>query len=259
MKNSKWTFYAVIILVNCFNNLHSWIAPFIIGFVIAEMTQLGIFMKLEATTKGLLLKILLIAIGLLFFIADYWFINSDGQSVFLVEFSHVSINDGPRLPRYDEININYLMIATCLIAYLELSPGLRWFFGSPPFAFLGKISFGMYLLHPLVIPSAGSLIASYLFNPELGLHRDIASFLTVLSILLCSSVASWIFYYIADKPSIDMGRYLESYFFSKNLSTKELRARFTNSDSEHTIYEEVQSVSSDDVEIKVADDNEKQS
>jgi peptidoglycan/LPS O-acetylase OafA/YrhL len=254
MKNSKWTFYAVIIAVNCFNNLHSWISPFIIGLVIAEMAQLGIFQKIEGTTKGFVLKIALIAVGLLFFVADYWFINGNGDSVFLVGFSHVSMDDRQRLPRYDEVNINYLVVGTCLIAYLELSAGLRWFFGSPPFAFLGRISFGMYLLHPLVIPSVGSLIAYYIFNPAFELDRDLASCLTVIMILICSSIASWVFYYVADKPSIELGRYFEGYFFSKNLSLKELKARLTMSGSSDTVYEEVGSADSDQIVVKVLDD-----
>jgi peptidoglycan/LPS O-acetylase OafA/YrhL len=154
--------------------------------------------------------------------------NDQGQCYFLIFLSNISFstNRVDKNPMFNELNLNYLVIGTCLITYFELSPGMRSFFESKPLEFLGKISFGVYLLHPLVILSFGSLVAAYMFNPEYGISANIASLITKLSIATVSSFAAWIFYYLADRPSVSIGRRLEVLFHNGIQGLKVVYSKF---------------------------------
>jgi peptidoglycan/LPS O-acetylase OafA/YrhL len=180
-----------------------------VGLLIAEMTQDGVFQKLEAS-ESVGVKFRLAYVFFMAIIAHIYR-NDQDQSYFLIFLSNISFSTkrADKYPMFNELNLNYLIIGTCLITYFELSPGMRLFFESKPLEILGKISFGVYLLHPLVIPSFGSLVAAYMFNPEYGINANFASIVTKFAIAWFTFVSSFQFYLFVDKPSVMIGKWLE--------------------------------------------------
>jgi peptidoglycan/LPS O-acetylase OafA/YrhL len=213
LKKKKWILYSSILFIswiNCLNN--SWTAPFISGLIIAEMAQDGIFKSIEDTPKENYVKYGLL-ITIVACILCQVVRNEKEQSFVLLYLSNfVLANKNLHYPRFNQLNLLYLILASCLICLFELSPLYRKIFNAKILQFFGKISFGVYLLHPLIIPSIGSAIAVLLFNPTTQINTNFASITTKISIVVITIACSYVFYYIADRPSIKAGKKVYLFF-----------------------------------------------
>ncbi|MQR87066.1 acyltransferase family protein [Bacillus megaterium] len=69
-------------------------------------------------------------------------------------------------------------------------------------SFLGKISYSVYLLHPIFALA----VYEHLSNTYFG--KYVGSFILMLLSIICALISSTIFYYLIEKPSVNLGKIL---------------------------------------------------
>lgn len=178
---SRWIFYLISALIS----LNSYYLAFIIGMVLADMftNKMPIF----KTSNNVILSVMLIS------------------GLFLGSYPENSVADGSI---YSFLNngffqvpkrIYYIMGASMIIYVLLNSRLLQDIFSSRIPAFLGKISYSLYLIHFLVISSFTCALFLFLY-PELSYESAflISCFLSVPLII----PLSYIFYKYVDIAGI---------------------------------------------------------
>lgn len=101
----------------------------------------------------------------------------------------------------------HLILATIVTAYVVKSDPAKWFFSQKPLVFLGKISFGLYLVHtPIICAAAYPLYVSILsFASPL-----IAAWIASLLIAFASIGGGWLLWLVADQPAIRFSRWFSA-------------------------------------------------
>lgn len=95
------------------------------------------------------------------------------------------------------VNDIEMVYSLLIIVALLLSTYLQKLFETPVFAFLGKISFSMYLLHPLLLASFSAWLYLYLLPYNYGAFN---TFLIVFGVSVPVLLGiSYLFYYLIDK------------------------------------------------------------
>jgi peptidoglycan/LPS O-acetylase OafA/YrhL len=95
-----------------------------------------------------------------------------------------------------------------IVAGTLLSPSMQTFLRLPISLFLGRISFGLYLLHLPILLSLG--LAGYLALEPLADH-DMAALSACLLVLSGSLVSAFAFHYAIEQPSIRLAARAESF------------------------------------------------
>ena len=103
------------------------------------------------------------------------------------------------------------LAAALVVAVPLLSPTLRRWAELRPLAWLGRISFGLYLVHMLVIASIGSGLYVTLRH---GLSHDAAAAVAAVVTLAVSLLGGWGLYHVADRPSVQFGRWAVDVLFA---------------------------------------------
>lgn len=93
--------------------------------------------------------------------------------------------------------------ATILIAVVAFCPATQRFLETDPFLFLGRISFGLYLGHWLVLMSL--TCGLYVWAIEAGLGREGSVLLVAVPYVAISILLGVALYHVADKPAIALG------------------------------------------------------
>jgi peptidoglycan/LPS O-acetylase OafA/YrhL len=101
-----------------------------------------------------------------------------------------------------------------LLGGVAFSPGLQRLFDNRVLTFLGKISFGLYLIHLCLICSLASGVY-LLLNRGLGLAHHPAALLAAGSCVLASLGGAWLMYRYVDRPAVAVGKYLYQGLFEK--------------------------------------------
>jgi peptidoglycan/LPS O-acetylase OafA/YrhL len=98
-----------------------------------------------------------------------------------------------------------------VVAAPLLSTSVRRPLESAVLAFFGRISFGLYLTHVLVIASLGSGIFLHLVRID-GWTIHAAAVVAAVVVFCVSLITAWVMYYVADRPSIALGRRVSDWF-----------------------------------------------
>ncbi|KAJ3106863.1 hypothetical protein HDU96_008075 [Phlyctochytrium bullatum] len=194
-------------------------AYFLVGLLIADLQP-------RLAALPVLAKRVLSAVCVTFLVV-YWL---DGDLKDRIDRFHVrwSVDDKGQwgtensgLPQYWELVYSRMWAAAAMLVWAEVSPGFQWFLECEPVKFLAKISFGLYLMHPLSGVIFGSFTIVHLLpasDPESGKITHLAWYhaLLLYSIVLAFTVLmAWGFYHTMDKLSIDGGRALERWLKAK--------------------------------------------
>jgi peptidoglycan/LPS O-acetylase OafA/YrhL len=97
----------------------------------------------------------------------------------------------------------HLTLAAVLTAYVLISEPPKQLLSSRVPVFLGKISFGLYLLHWPLICAAAFPIHSVLRNYVSGTFASLA---TSAILFVLSIIGGWLLWYVADRPAIEFSR-----------------------------------------------------
>ncbi|KAI8854047.1 hypothetical protein BC829DRAFT_381151 [Chytridium lagenaria] len=102
--------------------------------------------------------------------------------------------------------------AMALLILAETSQVVRWVLESPPVRFMAKVSFGLYLMHPIASASVGTWVVSMVApGPDKIENLNYFQAWSIyLSTLAMSIFLGWLFYLTADKQSIVLGKWLEN-------------------------------------------------
>jgi peptidoglycan/LPS O-acetylase OafA/YrhL len=109
--------------------------------------------------------------------------------------------------------------AFLFVAATAASPGLQRWLSGRWVGFLGRISFGLYLVHMPLLCSLGSGL--YLAACRgLGWPHATGALIATLATLLMSLVTAWIFTHVVDGPTIALTRRMDRWLFRAQVSAK---------------------------------------
>jgi peptidoglycan/LPS O-acetylase OafA/YrhL len=103
-------------------------------------------------------------------------------------------------------------VAVVLIGTTALSPRVQELLRARWLAFLGRASFGLYLVHMPITCSLGCGLYLLLCR-DLGWSHTAASLTGAAASLTASLTASWLFYHAVDRPTIALTRWLDAWLF----------------------------------------------
>ncbi|KAI8900738.1 acyltransferase 3 [Globomyces pollinis-pini] len=189
----------------------SWNDHFIAGMVLAELSNAGILQKLAKIKLFLLFNIVS---GLLIFYAFSVTPYSDYALPIRNYFTSFQMKQNGQLGRQHEM-IFYresptdLMAAFLMLFMFETTPILQRFLSLPPFIFLGRVSFMMYLMNDIFIHYLSHYAEYYI-----GKQTNSEIFLVTVVNLCFLFVISEILTIVIDTPSVDFSRWIEKVVLS---------------------------------------------
>ncbi|MBA4018932.1 MAG: hypothetical protein C0483_17325 [Pirellula sp.] len=129
----------------------------------------------------------------------------------LLGFWIVGIKPGDTTSPHDyAVNHDYVhetVGAVLVLTGVALTPALRRFLEAGRLRFLGKVSFGLYLVHLPVICSAGSF-AYIRFCGTLGMSHHVGAALALLVCVVISVLGAWVVYTVVDRAAIRLSKTL---------------------------------------------------
>jgi peptidoglycan/LPS O-acetylase OafA/YrhL len=129
--------------------------------------------------------------------------------VFLVGYfgqaTVISIDVDPRA------DFSYIFLAFLTIIWVQFSRPVKALLSSPFWAFIGKISFGIYICH---LPFIMSFSTHFYLWMEPAMGHLPAAFLTALVTLPGVIGLGTIFYWVADKPSVPFSKFVAEFLIS---------------------------------------------
>ncbi|KAI8894747.1 acyltransferase 3 [Globomyces pollinis-pini] len=138
----------VALLLSLFG--HLWTAHFIVGLIFADLSNRGVFKKLMTYKLTYLCSTLAILLSLFLSIDSPYSIGAianasvknlqvNSQMIFGAWETYYGSDERPMV----------LLLCTAVMFAIETSSWLQWILGSKPFVFLGRISYMLYLAHPI--------------------------------------------------------------------------------------------------------------
>jgi peptidoglycan/LPS O-acetylase OafA/YrhL len=179
LNNTKWLWISTVLLLTLLR-LH-WITAFLVGAMIsAHLHSNSPRLSLPQPLRVKKLSNALQSPGLTaLFVLTLWILIG--------------------LPNF--LGLTNFVIAPLLITLTLTSSPLAALLSSPPLAFLGKISFGLYLGHFLLVASISSQLYLFLM---IDWPPRIAAIIVAIFTLISSPAIGWLIYRIGDLPGIKL-------------------------------------------------------
>ncbi|KAI9135883.1 hypothetical protein BKA69DRAFT_1129683 [Paraphysoderma sedebokerense] len=184
------------------------------GLLYCDLSLSGYFKKLRHANKYLVtsLKVSLFAV---FYLSQFPTIQPKLKRLFIPYlFAGYSIGySNNELPWY-AARIEVILPAAAFILLAEISPIIQRIFSSRCIVWLGKVSFGLYLMHGVVLHA----IMPSILIPIIEVYKwqkvptIVFGFAIYLSLSLTFGAA---FYRIADLPSVKISRWIEGCLFNE--------------------------------------------
>ncbi|TPX53694.1 hypothetical protein PhCBS80983_g06229 [Powellomyces hirtus] len=111
------------------------------------------------------------------------------------------------------MRFSYWVTAFSLLVYVELSHAAQYFFSSRIFVFLGKVTFGTYVLQMTVIYSIMPRIILHLQSEGWSYWNNII--FTYVACLAITIALGWVFYHTVDKGALNLARWMWNELFEK--------------------------------------------
>jgi len=181
----RWVFYAAVLFVCSALSLY-WIDAFILGALLCDLYVTKPTFAKSETVKRATHRI-------------FNALSHPVASVILFVPTLAMIG----LPSYQ--GVFHLLIATALTGFVVVNDLSRRIFSSRILIFLGKISFGFYLGHPLVIAVLGNPIFAFLVR---YCSPTLAALVSCLLLGFCSIGFGWMIWRLADYPAVNLSKRL---------------------------------------------------
>ncbi|KAJ3122878.1 hypothetical protein HK098_002417 [Nowakowskiella sp. JEL0407] len=177
----------------------NYLPDFIFGLMIAELGEFGVFEKFTKSKTSISKIIPAVA----FFMCPISFI-------FIDNFTNK-----------EQLQAHFAV--TFLIVAVEISPTLQYLLSRPFSVFLGHVSFGVYLLHPILMHSVCPMLVPFVVGKKYLKGANISWIVyleTLMMMMMVFSYFGWIFYKTVDLWSVKVGRVVESFFFDDKFDIK---------------------------------------
>ena len=184
----RWVVYAVAVALLAANHYIDY-AAFVVGVAMCDAYTHGDRSEADVGRAGWLVLVAGLAFG--------------GYQGLPVPVLHRSIPGS---------NYHQVIGATMVILAPLLSANVRRPLDAWPLAFLGRISFGLYLVHVPVICSLGCWTFLRLVDAGWGPSTAVAA--ASVASLIVSSLLGWAMFHVADRPSIWIGKRVSNLFTS---------------------------------------------
>ena len=89
------------------------------------------------------------------------------------------------------------------VAVVLFSPPITRFLEWWPFVWLGKVSFGLYLVHLPIVLSLGSFVFASTFHHY---GHGVAMMLSAIAVIATSLPSAWLMFHLADRPAVWVGK-----------------------------------------------------
>jgi peptidoglycan/LPS O-acetylase OafA/YrhL len=96
---------------------------------------------------------------------------------------------------------------------LNTSPNGRAFFRINLMQYLGRISYGLYLVHSFVLHTVGYAMFNFVWGiigVETTFAKEIGFFIATAAIIPYAIYAADVFHRAVDEPSVDLAKWIES-------------------------------------------------
>ena len=110
---------------------------------------------------------------------------------------------------YDSLDVAPAAAAVLLVGAVAFCPRLAALLEARPFVWLGKISFGLYLIHLLLITSVGCGLYVTL-RSDYGLSHGPTAWVASGCVVVLSLAAGWVMYHVADRPAVALGKWVSN-------------------------------------------------
>ncbi|KAJ3320923.1 hypothetical protein HDV06_004701 [Boothiomyces sp. JEL0866] len=106
-----------------------------------------------------------------------------------------------------------IFLGACIILFVESTPILQTILNTPIFDFLGKISFGLYLVHGVVLSTVISKVVVSLIQS--GHTLQFTQIISFLVFWVLSITFGWIIYKFVDMPSVRLSKRIRTLFIRR--------------------------------------------
>lgn len=189
-KHSSRLFFYLIITTVLYKLSAHWLNSFVIGMMICDsyVHQHLIRQRLPTYINKVL----------------SYLINSNFFAILMIFFLLYMVG----LPNIN--GVLHLFLAAILTGYVTVSSPVKALLSVKPLVFLGKISFGLYLVHlPLICATAFPLYTSLI---KIFVSPLVTVCFSSFLLVIFSIVAGWCLWFIADRPSIIFSRRISDKF-----------------------------------------------
>ncbi|KAI9140642.1 acyltransferase 3 [Paraphysoderma sedebokerense] len=219
---ARYLFYTVITVSSWWQL--SWNSIFFLGLMFCDLSVSGEFAQLQKARKSILWS-LRIALFALFYLPQIPPVMRWMKRIFLpFLFNGKTIGLDQELMFY-ESPTEFNLPAAAFLLLIEITPSLRSIFSISPLVFLGKISYGLYLMHGLVLFS----IVPSVFIPIYEYHQlsyIAASMICAFIYIIFAVICGWLFWWTVDYPSLRFARWFELAIFREEWSHEKVKKWF---------------------------------
>ncbi|KAI8919765.1 acyltransferase family-domain-containing protein [Entophlyctis helioformis] len=184
---------------------HSWNTHFVTGLALADLAHHGFMARYTRwpymwVVNGLLAT----AAVLVSFKTDWWNV-ADGLDAWLRSVQSKNGVQGIAKPYFWDENFPVYVYSAVFMLLLECSTTMQRFYTLPPFLFLGRISFALYLFHDYWIRLFDPKpLAAWVGGDE---TTQVVTCIIVWTVPLL--LISYVLTFIVDEPSVRVGKWLE--------------------------------------------------
>lgn len=209
----RYTVYFLVCVALWFTNSPNML--YVIGLWLADLNAAGYIRRVQDHWKPtVLLECCLMALALAF-MAGGGHVSTPVNEV----FGKITVFDGKfgwdqtlTWPQY-MFPANWIPPA-CILAWIELSHAMQWFASWGIFVWLGKVSYGFYLMQFITIYSIMPPLVIHLFNNGNSYWDTIIP--AYIICLLFNIFVAWVAYHLLDRVGLKLAKWIwDGFFVSK--------------------------------------------
>ncbi|TPX53831.1 hypothetical protein PhCBS80983_g06147 [Powellomyces hirtus] len=187
----------------------SWNVSFATGLLLADLAHSGYFARIRKASWWIHYPLRIILAFIFIVTVCYFPVISPEIAAYSVRWSldlgnaKIGMLPGWNWDMWDPLTY---FAAFALLTLMEITPSMQRVFQIPPIRFLGKVSFGLYLLHMTVYATFGSIMIIALYNPNAAIMPEWLKLTIVYFTTLAVMIAlSYVFHLTFDNWSMTAG------------------------------------------------------
>ncbi|KAJ3049017.1 hypothetical protein HK097_009980 [Rhizophlyctis rosea] len=195
----------------------SWSCAFFFGLILAELAHDGHLRRLTHMRRIWIVRAALVAwigIGILGDLGEHkvdWWLEGVWMKGWLPNPDNGSLQQFPSgLRQFWQYKPRGGSISAAAVVLIEITPQLQTLLSNRFFQFLGKVSFMMYLLHPVMQFSLGSFVLGTIYGRVPDWICGVLTYGVTMGVIFGVSLGA---YNVFDEPSVRAGKWLHERLF----------------------------------------------